>query len=84
MLSRVVGHLAEAGLVERTSDATDRRAAWMQTTAKGRRLAERIRTERTDALNLALGELNPRDRDCLEEALPALEQLAEALKERTP
>jgi DNA-binding MarR family transcriptional regulator len=84
LLSRVVSHLSEAGLVERSSDDGDRRAAWVKTTARGRRLAERIRKERTDALNLALAELPESQRSCLECALPALEQLAHLLKERTP
>jgi DNA-binding MarR family transcriptional regulator len=84
LLSRVIGHLLKAGLVERSSDAGDRRAAWVKSTAKGRRLAERIRKERTDALNLALAELPDSQRSRLESALPALEQLAHLLKERTP
>ncbi len=84
MLSRVVADLAEAGLLERVTDERDRRAAWVKSTAAGRRLAERIRRERTDALNLALDELSDTDRRQLERALPALESLAEALKDRRP
>lgn len=84
MLSRVVADLAEAGLLERVADERDRRAAWVKSTAGGRRLAERIRRERTDALNLALDELSDSDRRQLERALPALESLAEALKEPRP
>ncbi len=84
MLSRAIAQLTEDGLTMRTCDAADRRAAWVQTTAKGRKLAERIRTERTDALNLALDRLSAQDRDRLIHALDALEELAEALKERTP
>jgi DNA-binding MarR family transcriptional regulator len=83
MLSRVVSHLVESGLVERTNDEGDRRAAWLSATAKGRRLAERIRRERTEALNVALEALSERQRADIERALPALEQLAEALKERS-
>ncbi len=84
MLSRIVGHLVEGGLVERTSDAGDRRSAWVKATPAGRRLAERMRRERTDAVNLALRELGARDVARLEEALPALEALAEQLRERNP
>jgi DNA-binding MarR family transcriptional regulator len=79
-LSRAIAHLVETGAVERASDEGDRRAAWVRPTAAGRRLAERIRRERTDALNLALEELDPSERRRIEEALPALEQLAETLK----
>jgi DNA-binding MarR family transcriptional regulator len=81
MLSRVVADLSEAGLLERLSDASDRRAAWVKATAAGRRLAERMRKERTDAVRVALAELSPSERRQLETALPALEALAEALKD---
>src|SRR5689334_4302445 len=51
MLSRVVSTLVESGLLERSSDEGDRRAAWVAPTEAGRALAERIRRERTAALN---------------------------------
>ena len=47
-------------------------------------LAERMRRERTDAVNEAMKQMAPADRDLLEKALPALEQLAEHLKDRRP
>ena len=80
MLSRAISTLAEAGLVERSSDEGDRRAAWVSPTAEGRQLAQRIRRERTDALNHALSDLTAEERRYLEVSLPALERLAEALK----
>jgi DNA-binding MarR family transcriptional regulator len=79
MLSRVAADLAEAGLVQRQSDAADRRAAWLKSTAAGRRLAERIRRERSGALAAALQELTSDQRAALEAALPALEALADHL-----
>jgi DNA-binding MarR family transcriptional regulator len=82
MLSRVIADLGDAGLVARTSDDGDRRAAWVEATDDGRRLAQRMRRERTDAVNEAMEELAPADRRLLEQALPALEQLAERLKDR--
>ncbi len=84
MLSRVIADLGDAGLVARTSDDGDRRAAWVEATGAGRRLAERMRRERTDAVNAAMDELSPADRRVLEKALPALEQLAEQLKDHRP
>jgi DNA-binding MarR family transcriptional regulator len=84
MLSRVVSDLAGAGLVERVSDANDRRAAWVSITKKGKRLAERMRAERTEAVNAAIGDLAPGERQRIENALPALEALAEALKGGRP
>ena len=51
MLSRVISDLVDAGLVARVSDDGDRRAAWVQSTAAANKLAERMRRERTRALN---------------------------------
>ena len=82
MLSRVVSDLAEAGLVERLSDQGDKRAAWVQVTPAGRRLAERMRRERTDAVKLALEGLSDDERRCIEGAVPALEALADQLRHR--
>ena len=79
-LSRAVAHLLDSGLIERSSDQGDRRAAWVAPTAKGKRLSERIRRERTDAVNLALAELAPEQQKLIADALPALEELAELLK----
>jgi DNA-binding MarR family transcriptional regulator len=84
MLSRVIGGLVQDGLLTRSSDAGDRRAAWVEATAAGRRLAERMRRERTDAVNAALGRLSDVERQRIERALPALEALAEELKETRP
>ena len=84
MLSRVTAGMVQDGLLERSSDQGDRRAAWVGATAAGRRLAERMRRERTDAVNLALEELSEAERKRVEQALPALEALAEALKAGRP
>jgi len=84
MLSRVISDLVEAGLMERVSDEGDRRAAWVNATPAGLRLAERMRRERTDALNVALEGLSIGDRRLVEQALPALEGLAERLRDRRP
>lgn len=84
LLSRAIAALVDAGLLARTSDDGDRRAAWVAPTDAGRKLAERMRRERTDALNRALAQLAPSDRRLLERALPALEGLAAELKDRRP
>jgi DNA-binding MarR family transcriptional regulator len=80
MLSRAVGSLAEEGLLKRTSDPGDRRAALVSATAHGKKLIERVRRERTRALNAALEPLPSDQREALQQALPALEALAEELK----
>ncbi len=81
MLSRVIAHLVDAGLIERTSDEDDRRSAWARATDAGSRLAAQIRRERTDAVNAALDGLPGDERRRIEQALPALEALAEELAE---
>ena len=60
MLSRAISQLVDDGTLERVSDDRDRRAAWVNVTAAGHRLAERMRRERTDALNDALSGLDAR------------------------
>ena len=79
-LSRAIAQLLDAGLVERSADQGDRRAAWVKPTAAGKRLADRVRRERTDALNVALEGLDPAERERIVAALGSLEQLAEHLK----
>ena len=81
MLSRIAGKLEAAGLVNRTADATDGRAARVSVSREGRKLVDRVRSERTDALSRALDRLDPADRVLLVEALPVLESVAESLKE---
>ncbi len=84
MLSRAVSNLGEAGLVARVSDDGDRRAAWVQATLPGQKLAEGMRHERTGTLNRALEGLSADDLQLIERALPALEDLAELLNDRHP
>jgi DNA-binding MarR family transcriptional regulator len=84
MLSRAISHLVDDGTLERGSDDRDRRAAWVNVTAAGHRLAERVRRERTDALNEALSGIDAENRQLLERALPALEGLAMQLQDRLP
>ena len=84
MLSRVVSGLVQDGLLKRSSDEGDRRAAWVEATAAGRKLAERMRRERTNAVNAALDGLSESQRRRVEQALPALELLAEELKRSRP
>ena len=81
MLSRAISGMVDKGLLERMSDLDDRRAAWVSITKQGRRLTERIKSERTEAVNAAMGELSPGERGAIERALPALEALDQQLKE---
>jgi DNA-binding MarR family transcriptional regulator len=83
LLSRTVANLAQDGFVTRTADEHDRRSAWLNATPSGRDLAERIRAQRTHALQVALAELSTEDRETVEAALPALEELAQHLRQGT-
>jgi len=80
LLSRTVANLSEAGLIKRTPDPDDRRAGWLEPTPAGIRLIERIRKQRTAAVEAGLARVSGEDRATLEAALPALERLAEALR----
>lgn len=80
MLSRVVGKLETAGLVERRSDPDDGRAMLVQATVAGSDLHERIRTERTDALSVLLDRLDAGERETLRACLPVLERLVADLQ----
>jgi DNA-binding MarR family transcriptional regulator len=82
MLSRMISTLVDAGLVDRASDAGDRRAAWVQVTDDGHRLAERMRRERTEVVNRGIAGLDDADREVLQRAIPALEALADELRDR--
>jgi DNA-binding MarR family transcriptional regulator len=84
MVSRVVAGMVQDGLLARTSDADDRRAAWVELTGAGRKLAQRMRRERTSAVDAALETLSESERRRIEQALPAFEALAEQLKGRRP
>ncbi len=82
MLSRITAELCDQGLIRRRRDSEDRRAAVVEATAAGRRLRERIHRERSHELAQRLDGLEPEMRELVWEALPALEELAEALSER--
>jgi DNA-binding MarR family transcriptional regulator len=82
MLSRVARKFEGPGLIRRHPHPVDRRAALLEVTASGRRLFERVRSERTDQLSLELAALDPNERRLVIDALPVLERLAEQLRAR--
>ncbi len=84
MLSRITAQLCEAGLIVRSADPGDRRSAFVAATAPGRRIRERIHRERTRALGAHVEQLDEEQREALWNALPVLEQLAEALPRGRP
>ncbi len=81
MLSRMLSRLLQAGVVRRQDDLRDRRAVLVAATSKGRRLHQRLRTERAMRLDSALRQLAAGERATVLGALDGLERLAELLRE---
>ena len=83
MLSRIVGKLESAGLVVRTPDVADGRVAFVTASKDGRRLVDKVRRERTDALSQ--GPRSPRRRGATASwstPCPSSQAVAESLKDR--
>jgi DNA-binding MarR family transcriptional regulator len=80
MLSRVVKVLDERGLIRRLPDPSDMRAARVAVTPEGEQAHERVREQRTQVLAECMEGLPPQIAETLLAAVPALEELAEALK----
>jgi len=80
MLSRVIGLLADRGLVVRTPDPQDGRSALLEATPDGRALRERARRARAATLRVHLDHLDSEQLSTLHGALPILEALAQDLK----
>ncbi|HQU26269.1 MAG TPA: MarR family transcriptional regulator [Acidimicrobiales bacterium] len=81
MVSRIVAKLEAEGLVERAAGEQDARVVRVSPTARGRRLVQAMRDERTDALARAFEALTATQQRRLIEALPALEAVVETLRE---
>ena len=82
LLSRTISTLVDAGLLDRVCDPSDRRTAWVQVTDEGHRLAESMRRERTEVVNHGMSALPAAERRIVEQAIPALEALADQLRDR--
>jgi DNA-binding MarR family transcriptional regulator len=80
MLSRVIRVLDDAGLILRSPDPGDMRAARLEITPAGEQMHERIRERRTSVLTECLNRLPPQTAAALLDNVPALEALAEAVK----
>jgi DNA-binding MarR family transcriptional regulator len=76
MLSRIVGKLSDADLIERITHPDDGRAVVVQTTAGGRKLHERVQDQRSKAIAARLENMPDLQAAQLLAALPALEALA--------
>jgi DNA-binding MarR family transcriptional regulator len=76
-ITRVVGALVEAGLVERRGDPDDARSALVAVTDAGRAAMRAVRAERTALLARRFRRLSPEQREQLPDALNLLQILAE-------
>ena len=81
MLSRVIGKLDEYGLIKRLRDPDDFRAARVEVTPKGRNVYGRIKAQRSAVISESVAGLPEGQQAALLAALPALENLAEDLRE---
>jgi DNA-binding MarR family transcriptional regulator len=75
-----VRQLAEAGLLERSVDPDDRRVGRLDLKPGVRRKVEAWRRRRTEMVERAVASLTPTERRRLEQALPVLVTVAEALE----
>lgn len=77
-MAEVVAELQADGLVDRTSDPTDRRRLLVALTQEGRDFVRRERRRREDWLSQAISEeLGPREQALLVDAVGLLRRLAE-------
>jgi DNA-binding MarR family transcriptional regulator len=76
MLSRIVGKLSDADLIERIAHPDDGRAVVVQTTGAGRKLHVRVQEQRSNAIAARLENMPDLQAAQLLAALPALEALA--------
>ncbi|MFG1626285.1 MarR family winged helix-turn-helix transcriptional regulator [Kribbella sp. NPDC049227] len=80
MLSRVVGRLTELDLIQRDPNPEDLRVIQVEATEAGREVHERVKLLRTEAIGACLDELPDTSARQIIDALPALEELALALR----
>jgi DNA-binding MarR family transcriptional regulator len=80
MVSRVIRVLDDAGLIRRTPDPADLRAARVEITPDGEQVHAHVREVRTRVLTDCLKRLPPETVDMLLATVPAMEDLAEAIR----
>jgi DNA-binding MarR family transcriptional regulator len=68
-ISRTAGKLQELGLVERATDADDRRKAWLSITGDGFEMLERLQTVAVQWYEVAISEWAPEDQRTLGDSL---------------
>ena len=81
MLSRVIGRLQEMELIRRTPDPADLRSASVASTPAGQRVDKQVKAGRAAAVAKNLKLLTADQVRALTDALPALEALAQAMRQ---
>jgi DNA-binding MarR family transcriptional regulator len=80
--TRLLGRLAELGLVERAPDPVDRRSALISASPAGRTLLRRLRTRKNQYLARRLATLTPDEVATLDRAAAILERMLDAEERR--
>jgi DNA-binding MarR family transcriptional regulator len=81
MLSRVISRLAAMGLIVRVPDPADLRSVSVVSTPDGKQVDQEIKARRAAAVSRCIELLPPAQASALTAALPALEDLAETMRE---
>jgi DNA-binding MarR family transcriptional regulator len=79
-MSTLVARLVDQGLLRRGGDPQDARVVVLDLTPAGAELLAQRRADRADRLTRALADLSPADASRIDDALPALARLADALR----
>jgi DNA-binding MarR family transcriptional regulator len=78
-VSTLVKQLNRSGLVERTADPADGRAACLRLTPLAAEWVAQVGNAREEAIDRALASLATEDREVLEAAIPAMKRLAKVI-----
>jgi DNA-binding MarR family transcriptional regulator len=81
MLSRIIRKLDDSDLIQRLPDPTDLRAVRVEITPAGELVHQRIRERRTTVLTHCLDQLPAATASTLLDSVPAMEELAETVRE---
>jgi DNA-binding MarR family transcriptional regulator len=81
MLSRVISRLAAMALIVRIPDPADLRSVFVVSTPDGKQVDQEIKARRAAAVSRCIELLPPAQASTLAAALPALEELAETMRE---
>lgn len=83
-VSTLVNQLVDAGYLRREPDPTDRRACRLVVTPAATERLARWRSARSELVGTALARLTTRERQSVQDALPALHRLLEELEHAEP